>query len=203
MMARPTSRSRRIELGWSLATIGSDPYQAESVKTSPSTWTSDIEQSVIEHRFALGNKRQEEPDASPLTLEQVGQIIGVTKERVRQIQNKALEKIQKIRDGLLPQMEAKDAHYLVKSVEVRGILLVTELFLRASLMRAESRAGHYREDYPDRDSKNWLKWIIIKKEDGEYGLRTEPVSLEKYKFKPTRYYSDNFTFPNNTRREYE
>jgi hypothetical protein len=28
-----------------------------------------------------------------MTLEQVGQIIGVTKERVRQIQNKAMEKI--------------------------------------------------------------------------------------------------------------
>lgn len=54
---------------------------------------SDIEQEVIEHRFALGNRRQEDPDASPLTLEQVGKIIGVTKERVRQIQNKALEKI--------------------------------------------------------------------------------------------------------------
>jgi transcription antitermination factor NusA-like protein len=29
----------------------------------------------------------------PLTLEQVGQVVGLTKERVRQIQNKALEKI--------------------------------------------------------------------------------------------------------------
>ena len=28
-----------------------------------------------------------------MTLEQVGQIIGVTKERVRQIQNKAMEKL--------------------------------------------------------------------------------------------------------------
>ncbi|MEM6459909.1 MAG: sigma-70 family RNA polymerase sigma factor [Planctomycetota bacterium] len=33
------------------------------------------------------------PDAKPLTLEQVGKLIGVTKERVRQIQNKALDKI--------------------------------------------------------------------------------------------------------------
>ena len=33
------------------------------------------------------------PQHQPLTLEQVGKIIGVTKERVRQIQNKALEKI--------------------------------------------------------------------------------------------------------------
>ncbi len=53
---------------------------------------SDIEQSVIEHRFALGRGRQQ-PGERPLTLEQVGKIIGVTKERVRQIQNKALDKI--------------------------------------------------------------------------------------------------------------
>lgn len=54
---------------------------------------SDIEQEVIEHRFGLGKGVQLDPEASPLTLEQVGKIIGVTKERVRQIQNKALEKI--------------------------------------------------------------------------------------------------------------
>lgn len=54
---------------------------------------SDIEQEVIEHRFGLGNRVQLDPEANPLTLEQVGKIIGVTKERVRQIQNKALEKI--------------------------------------------------------------------------------------------------------------
>lgn len=53
----------------------------------------DIEQEVIEHRFALGPKAPVDPNAAPLTLEQVGKIIGVTKERVRQIQNKALEKI--------------------------------------------------------------------------------------------------------------
>lgn len=54
---------------------------------------SDIEQEVIEHRFAVGERKRSDPDAQPLTLEQVGKIIGVTKERVRQIQNKALEKI--------------------------------------------------------------------------------------------------------------
>lgn len=49
----------------------------------------DIERTVIEYRFGI----EAGEDAMPLTLEQVGQIIGVTKERVRQIQNKALEKI--------------------------------------------------------------------------------------------------------------
>jgi len=59
----------------------------------------DIEQEVLEHRFALGHRRQVDPDCSPLTLEQVGKIIGVTKERVRQIQNKALVKIRQSLDG--------------------------------------------------------------------------------------------------------
>ncbi len=53
----------------------------------------DIEQSVIEHRFGLSTKPKVTPEHTQLTLEQVGRIIGVTKERVRQIQNKALEKI--------------------------------------------------------------------------------------------------------------
>ena len=51
---------------------------------------SEIERQVIEHRFRLESPND---DSRPLTLEQVGQLIGVTKERVRQIQNKALEKI--------------------------------------------------------------------------------------------------------------
>jgi RNA polymerase primary sigma factor len=53
----------------------------------------DVEQAVINHRFAL-NRRGDETSPS-LTLEQVGQIVGLTKERVRQIQNKALEKLRK------------------------------------------------------------------------------------------------------------
>jgi RNA polymerase primary sigma factor len=49
----------------------------------------EVERTVIEHRFGLESGDGEKP----MTLEQVGQIIGVTKERVRQIQNKAMEKI--------------------------------------------------------------------------------------------------------------
>ena len=55
-----------------------------------------VEQTVIEHRFGIGSPSQ----APTLTLEQVGQIIGVTKERVRQIQNKALEKLRSTIEGL-------------------------------------------------------------------------------------------------------
>lgn len=63
---------------------------------------SDVERTVIRARFAL------DADASPgdppkaKTLEQVGEMIGVTKERVRQIQNKALEKLKlALENGIL------------------------------------------------------------------------------------------------------
>jgi RNA polymerase sigma factor (sigma-70 family) len=57
----------------------------------------DVEQTVIRRRF---NWKQAED--APLTLEEVGKIIGVTKERVRQIQNKALLKIKSVmEDGVL------------------------------------------------------------------------------------------------------
>jgi RNA polymerase primary sigma factor len=58
---------------------------------------SSIEQTVIRRRF-----NWEQQDESSLTLEEVGRIIGVTKERVRQIQNKALAKIKTVmEDGVL------------------------------------------------------------------------------------------------------
>ena len=53
---------------------------------------SEVEHTVLRERFALAPL----PDGrmpAPKTLEQVGHVIGVTKERVRQIQNNALKKI--------------------------------------------------------------------------------------------------------------
>ena len=51
---------------------------------------SEVERTVISQRFALAVAA---PEAGPKTLEQVGTMIGVTKERVRQIQNNALKKM--------------------------------------------------------------------------------------------------------------
>jgi RNA polymerase sigma factor (sigma-70 family) len=67
---------------------------------------STVEQTVIRRRF-----NWQQAEESPMTLEEVGKIIGVTKERVRQIQNKALAKIRTVmEDGVLrshPRTEAE------------------------------------------------------------------------------------------------
>lgn len=54
---------------------------------------SEIEHRVLAARFALDALPVNGESPLPKTLEQVGALIGVTKERVRQIQNKALQKL--------------------------------------------------------------------------------------------------------------
>jgi RNA polymerase primary sigma factor len=53
----------------------------------------EVEERVIRARFAIDDEIDEADVAAGRTLEQVGAMIGVTKERVRQIQNKALTKL--------------------------------------------------------------------------------------------------------------
>ncbi len=65
--------------------------ELQSVLTQNLADLSDVEWTVIRSRFALDARGEEKP--TPKTLEEVGAIIGVTKERVRQIQNKALRKL--------------------------------------------------------------------------------------------------------------
>ena len=86
--------------------------------------------------------------------------------------------------GNLNDLHAKDLHYLSKCHEVRSMTLCAELTFRAALMRSESRGFHFREDFPEQDDKNWLKWIIIKDDEGDMKLSTQPVPLNEYKIKP-------------------
>jgi len=106
----------------------------------------------------------------------------------------ALHKIETLKEEVLGRMGASDPHYLMKLKETECVAFTAEMYIRASLMRTESRAGHFREDYPDH-SEDWLKWIVIRAdENNEAQLRTENVPIERYKFPVERYYQDQFQF---------
>jgi succinate dehydrogenase/fumarate reductase flavoprotein subunit len=107
----------------------------------------------------------------------------------------ALDKLHHIQANMLPQMKARDPHYLLKLIEVQGISFISELYLQASLLRKESRAGHFREDYPTRNNEDFLAWIVESQgKQGEICYSKRQVPLETYKHPIERYYSDNFTF---------
>ena len=107
----------------------------------------------------------------------------------------ALEKLTRLQQELLSRMTASDPHYLMKLYEVRGIFRVTELYLRASLLRRESRAGHFREDYPQRDDEQYLGWILLSEKDDHMEHEFRRVPIEEYEYEIKEYYSDQFCFP--------
>jgi succinate dehydrogenase/fumarate reductase flavoprotein subunit len=84
----------------------------------------------------------------------------------------------------LPELFAKDGHGLVNCHEVMSMALCAEMTFRSALMRNESRGWHFREDYPERDDENWLKWIVLKQEEGKMVLSTESIPIERYQIKP-------------------
>ena len=75
---------------------------------------SNVEATVIRRRF-----NWEQQEESPLTLEEVGQIIGVTKERVRQIQNKALAKIRTVMEDGVLRVKSRTAEETAALAEAR------------------------------------------------------------------------------------
>jgi succinate dehydrogenase / fumarate reductase flavoprotein subunit len=76
---------------------------------------------------------------------------------------------------------------LLEAVELGFLLDLAEVMTVAALHRKESRGGHYREDFPDRDDANWMKHTMLYKDDaaeteGIKGLRfgTKPVVFTRY-----------------------
>jgi succinate dehydrogenase/fumarate reductase flavoprotein subunit len=104
----------------------------------------------------------------------------------------ALVNVIYMRDHVLPKVMALSAHDLRNCTELRHKVLQAEMKLRLSLERKESRGCHYREDYPFRDDKNYLCYLVAQRGDNdemevhrvEYpdawkGNRSEPY-LERY-----------------------
>lgn len=84
----------------------------------------------------------------------------------------------------LPKMKAEDLHGLMICNQTKAMALVIEIAMRSALERKESRGFHYREDYPETDNQNWLKWVIAQKVDGKVSITTEDVPIERYRYRP-------------------
>jgi succinate dehydrogenase/fumarate reductase flavoprotein subunit len=97
---------------------------------------------------------------------------------------KAIEIIEEAIENKLPRMGAKDYHELARTIGLENELLYVELLARCALFREESRGSHYRDDYPERDDQNWLKWMVAKTDGKKIGVWAEPIPFEEYPLKP-------------------
>lgn len=108
----------------------------------------------------------------------------VLKERSRL--QKALEKVEDIKENQAPYLYAYDPHYLVVAHEATNMVLNAEAQLRSALMREESRFD-MREDFPYVDNVNWLKWVLVKKDKKGPVLSTRDVPQDGLKPKREKY----------------
>ena len=93
---------------------------------------------------------------------------------------KMLEEVEKLKEDTIPKLYVADKsrrynYELIDALEIFVRLDVEEMATKAALLRRESRATHFREDYPKMDNKNWLKNIVFYMDNGEMKFTTRPI----------------------------
>ncbi|HEY0775085.1 MAG TPA: succinate dehydrogenase flavoprotein subunit [Nocardioidaceae bacterium] len=70
---------------------------------------------------------------------------------------------------------------LLEAIELGFLLDLAEVLVVSALARNESRGGHYREDYPNRDDVNFMRHTMAyRQEDGNIRLDYKPVVQTRY-----------------------
>ena len=87
----------------------------------------------------------------------------------------ALKELEGIKEKC-QKAKAENAHGFVRLKETECMIDTARMVFEASKVRRESRLGHIREDYPDRDDARWLKWVLIKEQEGWPLIWTEPIA---------------------------
>ncbi|HET6475907.1 MAG TPA: FAD-binding protein [Thermoleophilia bacterium] len=97
--------------------------------------------------------------------------------------NEALDTVLALK-AQVPSLTAADPHYLAACHVAESMVLGAEMFYRASLAREESRGWHLREDFPEPDDANFLKWIELRDDGGEMAVSLRDVPLDRYPIQP-------------------
>jgi succinate dehydrogenase/fumarate reductase flavoprotein subunit len=98
--------------------------------------------------------------------------------RTDQSLNKALATIRELSSQPI-SITQKDLYMnneLFSALEVKNMLIVAETVILAALARKESRASHYRSDYPNTDNTNYLNNFYVTK--GQTGLEVYDKKVE-------------------------
>jgi succinate dehydrogenase / fumarate reductase flavoprotein subunit len=76
---------------------------------------------------------------------------------------------------------------LLEIIELGNLLDLSLITAASARNRKESRGAHSREDYPERDDKNWLVHSLAYLEGDSVRLETKSVDTSIWEPKPRKY----------------
>ncbi len=104
--------------------------------------------------------------------------------RTDQLLSEALEKVRELKKQFVNvYVSDRGKRFntdLLETWELRNMLDLAEATTLSALNRTESRGGHARDDYPQRDDANWLKHTFIWQDGDNYRFGYKPVTIGRY-----------------------
>ena len=91
---------------------------------------------------------------------------------------------EEIRRDKIPRVKARDQRGWIKALECANLAWVGEMVAKCALERRESRGQHYRDDYPERDDKNLLRWNKISRNDDGVACQSVPIAFSGGDLRP-------------------
>jgi succinate dehydrogenase / fumarate reductase flavoprotein subunit len=76
---------------------------------------------------------------------------------------------------------------LLEALELESLLGLAEAVLVSAEARKESRGAHCREDFPDRNDKDWLVHTLVRRTDRGLRISHKPVTITRFQPKPRTY----------------
>ncbi|GIX07415.1 MAG: hypothetical protein KatS3mg115_1818 [Candidatus Poribacteria bacterium] len=115
---------------------------------------------------------------------------GVFREEktLAELQNELLELKERFQKAGIQDHGRRFNTELLEAMELDHLIEVSQVIVAGALARRESRGGHARRDYPNRDDENWLKHTLAYRgENGIPQLRYKPVTITKYQPQERKY----------------
>jgi len=130
-------------------------------------------------------KRKGDTDPSRVTYRVHDAVVPMkyTRQREAGRMKEALGIVREARE-MLARVGVSNYHDLARYHQAASMALAAEGTFNAALLREESRAGHFREDFPERDDANWFKWITVREQGGAPKLDTLRIPVETYRLRP-------------------